>query len=96
MYSKGEEKMFILQEPEDSLECGRWDTSVGMEGEATCKNRPNGDSSLTTTVSPVAIGKVPPVKIQPLVKDRDDLTNPKVLGILIHQHTQQPTDQELS
>jgi hypothetical protein len=33
-------------------------------------------------VSPT-IAEVPPVDTQPLSKDTDDLTNPKVLGILI-------------
>jgi hypothetical protein len=74
---------FILQVSVDFLACVRWDSRVWMEGEATCQNRPNWDSSLSAMVSPATIGEVPPVDTQPLSKDTDDLTNPKVLGILI-------------
>jgi hypothetical protein len=34
-------------------------------------------------VSPTPIGKDPPVDVEPLSKDSDDLTNPNVLGVLI-------------
>jgi hypothetical protein len=75
--------VFLLQVSEDLLECHQWDSSVWMEGEATCQNRPHWDSSLSAMVSPAPIGKVPPVDVEPLSKDTYDLTNPKVLGVLI-------------
>jgi len=81
MYS--EEKRIYLQVVKNFLHCGWWHTSARVKVEATCQDRPHWNSAFRAMVCPAPISKVPPVDIEPLPEDADDLADPKVLGVFI-------------
>ncbi len=68
---------------EDLLECGFGNSSPWIEWEATSQDRPHRYGALCAMVSPATIAKVPPVDVELLPLDADDLAHPEVLCVLI-------------
>jgi hypothetical protein len=76
-------RIYVLQVSEDFLKSGGREAKAGVEIESTSQDRPHGNGAFRAMVTPAAMGVNPPMDIELLLMNADDLADPEVLGIFI-------------